>query len=404
MNNNIIKELNIDKLFSSNDLSFAKKDLDVKKINNDEFLLELSIESNILEFDGLNWLINKIKAFNKYYNNKRLLLTIDLRKTEIHDKLSVILLECICYYAITRLNMQVVLKYDIDVNIVTQRMNYFAFNYLGFSRNYDVDMFKKKFFQDYDKHRFRKILGTTKKIDINVFTTDVRTYLGINKADYDTASDIAKTIAELVENALNHGGASCLIDIDVSSPTFQSPEHQGITFEGVNIVIISFSRYDFSLKLHKKMLAHNLNKTSGMLVDKYKKINEAIRYHRAHISSAYTEDTLWIFASLQHRISGRYDEFDTNGVGLTKLIKQSKQHAEADFCYMLSKHTKINFISKYLEQSIDIDGDEWFGFNEGSNFISDLPNPATYEKLNFNFPGTAYNLSFAINAKKGSEL
>mgnify|MGYP003361782872 CR=1 FL=1 len=208
----------------------------------------------------------------------------------------------------------------------------------------------------------------------------------------------------MVENALNHGGSSCLVDIDVSTPTFQSPDYKGITVEGVNIVIISFSKKNFSFKLQKKMSDHNLNETSGVLVEKYKKINEAIKYHSENFSNEYTEETMWIFASLQHRISGRYNEFNTNGVGLTKLIKQSKQHAEADFCYMLSGNTKINFISSYLEQSIDINGDEWFGFNKSNDFISDIPDSDTFNKLNLNMPGTAYNLSFAINVKKDKPI
>lgn len=401
MINKILNDFNIDKLFSSNTLELAKADLGVKKLNDKDCLLELSIESNILEFDGLNWLINHIKAFNRYYMNKRLFLTIDLRKTAIHDKLSVILLECICFFTITRFDMNVGLHYDIDINIITQRMQYFAFKYLGFGPKYSMSVFKQKFFQDYENHRLRKILASTKKVDINVFTTDVRSYLEMNEVDYDTALDIAKTIAELVENALNHGGSSCLVDIDVSSPTFQSPSYKGITFEGVNIVIISFSKYKFPQKLRKKIGAHNLAETNGVLVAKYQKMTEAIKYHSANLSAEYTEDTLWTFASLQHRISGRYNEFDTNGVGLTKLIKQSKQHAEADLCYMLSGNTKINFISMYLEQSIDEDGDEWFGFNKNSNFISDLPDSETFDRLNFCMPGTAYNLSFAIKRKEG---
>lgn len=402
MKNNAVTDFNISKLFSSNNITVAKSNLNVKKTNSDEFILELFIQSSILEFNSLNLLVNKIKAFNRYYKNKKRILTIDLRKTEINDKLSVVMLECICYFAITALNMKIILQYDINVNnIVTQRMRHFAFIYLGLGRQYNVDKFKKIFLKDYKNHRMRTILGSTNKIDINDFTTDVRTYLEINQVDNDTSSDIAKTIAELVENALNHGKSSCLIDIDVSSPTFRSPDHKGINFEGVNIVIISFSKHNFPFKLKKKMDAHNLNKTNGVLVEKYKKINEAIENHYPNLSNEYTEETFWIFASLQHRISGRYNEFDTNGVGLTKLIKQSKQHAEADFCYMISGHTKINFISKYLEQNIDKDGDEWFGFNESGNFLSELPEKNTFDKLNFNMPGTAYNLSFAIDAKKG---
>ena len=196
---------------------------------------------------------------------------------------------------------------------------------------------------------------------------------------------LANTIGELVGNATEHGGGDCLLDIDITH-NFTHSKKQGSTFGAVNIALLNFSDTNFGDMVKNKILNTDLSKNI-----RYQKIKVAYDTHQSYFNDNYNEKHFWNVASIQDKISGRPDNYNNGGKGMTDLIKSVQNFTHEDYCYMMSGKEILKFKKELLKQ----DSDGFIGFNKTS-FLQSGPETTTLAKSKVYLPGVAYNLNFIL--------
>lgn len=356
-------------------------------------------DGSILKFDfkSLVCIIDFIKGVNLYSPGNKVPIALDFSGLEPRDKLTVNLLEAIAYHLIVNLGQKIVLLYGFSNNIVTQQMGDAAFTFLG-PNSYSKQTFVEKFLGiGVSGQRNRQILQND--VDLDRVQFDYAALSQMWGLPYQVAKKVGKLIAELVDNSVLHAHASVIVDLDVT--TLMHNNITGKPVNGLNITIMNFSDVLLFERVREKMemFVNNielLGKTA--LFESYGKIKQALEFHEENFSEKYTPDHFWTIASLQHHISGRAEQYDTNGVGLTKLVKMIQDYAEDEYGYVASGEVGIWFISKFMNFNNSIE--QFVGFNESSDFISDLPDEKSLGETILYLPGTFYNLSFAINTEE----
>lgn len=349
------------------------------------------------DFSSLASVIEFIKGVNIHYKENKVPIALDFSGLEPRDKLTVNLLEAIAYHVIVNLGQKIVLLYEFSNNIVTQQMGDAAFRFLG-PNNYSKEIFIDKFLGiGVSGQRNRQILQND--VDLNKVQLDFTALSQMWGLSYQVAKKIGKLIAELVDNSIIHASASVIVDLDVT--TLMHNTKTDVQVYGLNITIMNFSDILLYERVRDKMGSFIMNielfETTA-LFQVYSKIKQALEYHTAHFSKVYTPDHFWTIASLQHHISGRQGQYDTNGVGLTKLVKMIQKYAEDDYEYVASGKVGIWFLSEFM--NFNNSTDQFVGFNKNSNFVSALPDQKVLGRTALYLPGTFYNLSFAINTKE----
>lgn len=348
------------------------------------------------DFKSLVSIIDFIKGVNLYSPGNKLPIALDFSGLEPRDKLTVNLLEAISYHVLVNLGQKIVLLYDFSNNIVTQQMGDAAFTFLG-PKGYSKQTFIEKFLgQGVSGQRNRRIFQNG--VDLDKVQFDYAALSQMWGLPFPVAKKVGKLIAELVDNSVLHAQASVIVDLDVTSLMHNNVT--GTPVNGLNITIMNFSDVLLFERVRDKLglFVSNIELLEDTaLFESYGKINKALEYHKSNFSDEYTAEHFWTIASLQHHISGRVDQFDTNGVGLTKLVKMIQDYAEDEYGYVASGTVGVWFLSKFM--NFNNSTDQFVGFNKSSDFISDLPDEKSLGKTILYLPGTFYNLSFAINTK-----
>ena len=78
------------------------------------------------------------------------------------------------------------------------------------------------------------------------------------------------------------------------------------------------------------------------------------------------------------------------------MIKSLEDRAEAHSCYVLSGNKGLWFEPQYLKYN----DDDWIGFNEENDFITNIPNKDIIVRSSVDFLGTGYNFTFFKRSKK----
>ena len=341
--------------------------------------------------------ISKILKFICELDKKKLLSTlpieINLKKGIFEDKLSYILLECICYYLINNGKSILYLKYDCQPTICNEGIEHSCLKYINKKDGGEKEFLDKFNFDIYKKH-YRKIIHHCNVRDdqVSITVQDIDSYMkncGIHESFRARISDV---VGELVDNALEHSKSDCLIDIDITdlyrkkADSYDSDDK----YQGLNIVVLNFSEILLGQSIAKKI--SYLVEKPEIRTKRYNEVMKAKEFHSYHWTDCYTEDDFNIITSFQHKISCRIDACSTGGTGLTSLIKALEDDSDAYECYVLSGKRKINFIKSMLIYNEE----GWVGFNQSGNYLSDIPDRDCLENSKMNFVGTAYNLNFAM--------
>lgn len=390
-----VVDLNFEELIKAN----ISKDLVAKKqiefVRNQKYVgVYFKLNDEQLDFKAIKKIINVIYLVHYvYYKNNNIPITIDFTNSKPIDKLTVSVLECICYHTLVNLNHKIQLLYNFEKNIYTNEMIDTAFTSLSPS-NYSSATFTEKFYSNTRKRHYRKIYSE-EKFDLSVIISDIAAYSEMMGLGVRVSRHLGKLTSELVENALTHGKSACIVDLDITDHTFK--KGTDANFSGVNISVLNLSHQNFFLKLKNKMNSFSKNKniySQDDLYERYLSIFRAYEFHKTYFSKEYTEKHFWSLASLQHHISGRSEEYKSNGVGLTKLISMVQEYSDADFCYMMTDNINLNFRKEFMKYNNQ--EEKFIGLNSKSDFQSSLPDNSTFGIEDFFFPGTAFNLSFAI--------
>ena len=348
--------------------------------------------------------IKNIIDFLNSVKNKpiKLPVLLDIGKVTVADKLSYIVLECLVYEMLM-LGYSITVKLIPDSTIDTKGIKNSPLMFLNeLSINFSTDKhdreakFKKHFnYISRNTVKYRRLISPESNSYLSKLTSDLILFLrnqfefsdNYRRIEYDDVMVIklANTIGELVGNAIEHGDGDCLLDIDITH-NFTHSKKLGRTFGAVNIAVLNISGTNFGDKVKNKILNTELSKS-----ERYQKIKVAYDTHQSYFNDNYKEEHFWNLASIQDKISGRPDNYNNGGKGMTDLIKSIQNFTHEDYCYMMSGKEILKFKKELLKQ----DSEGFIGFNKNS-FLHSIPEITSLGISKVYLPGVAYNLNFIL--------
>lgn len=338
-------------------------------------------------------ILNFMIIARKKYKLSIFPVKIKLGECIFEDKLSYIMLEILLEYLIREEQIVCDLEFKCNHNIFNEGIKT---SFLRFINNkIDPAFISKKNRSAISFSHYRKIISmdTYDIATISRTVQDIDTFLKTHQVQEEYRSAVSDVIGELVDNALDHSNSDCLLDLDITNDYVKRDDKDNSQYCGVNIVILNFSDILLGNNIKEK-LSNNSIETLGK---RYAELNKAYKYHSRTFGGNYDEQSFFAIAAFQHKISSRNSS--TGGTGLTCLIKTLEEKSDAYNCYVITGNKKIHFKKEFLIY----DEDEWIGFNESCNFLSDLPNKNIISKSPFFFPGTAYNLNFVLKREVKDE-
>lgn len=342
------------------------------------------------KFDAI--LIREILQFvntvvtNRYPKGMPILFHF-VNKITFSDKIIYILLECICYYLI-EYGHPVYIKIAPRFHITTYGFQSSPLLLLTTGKARHVEKYKKRFHQDYYGRHFRKVLAkTSKNEELSILLDEIATFQKPFDIEEKEREKISEVLIELVGNAMEHSNEDCLIDLDITARHLKRGEDKK-NYLGINIVILNFSESLLGTSLQKKLAAPK------NLSGRYQQVEQAFQAHKPFFGEDYHPDDFFNIAAFQHKISGRMDGGATGGTGLTLLIHSLEEDSDAYNCYVISGNRRLDFTKDYML----FNNEGWIGFNVANDFLSLPPDPSLLKKNPFSLPGTAYNLTFVMEA------
>lgn len=370
-------------LFLSNN-SFIKNERFIR-LNGRPFY-EIRIKDKELSGVSIHRIIKYVNYYLKKYAAIKLPVLLHFEdEVVIKDKLTYVVLECICYYLINNRNIEVHICWNPKRHIITEGVYSSPLLLLAEGSKGNVIKFKKKFLSDGFRRHFRKVV---EKSNANLCASfqEVDTFFKMFDSCDMVKEEIIEAVAELVGNAFEHGGSDCLIDIDVTDRYKTDDRENGKEVYSVNIVVLNFS---------KKLIGDELKErvsNGEMTGNRNKQLMDVLDYHKTNFfDEKYTEEDFFNISVFQDRISG-VDKGNSGGKGLTLLIKSLQQRSYENHCYMLSGNRTVFFDKDYLGYN----DDNWIGFNKENDFYKRKPDDSVFAECETFFPGTAYNLDFIL--------
>lgn len=340
-------------------------------------------------------IIEFVKSVKRKYKNQKMPIVLKLGKINFVDKLTYILLECICYILIYKYRHSVQVLMEADIYIDTEGLQSSPLLLLNGTKFKSVQKFPETFRKDiYHMHFRRIVVGSRTTNYLGNLMTEISTFLKLfSLHNTECREDIAQVVVELVGNAYDHCGSNCLIDIDVSSPYNKVGEDSNTNYYGINIVVLNFSQRLLGSGICDNII-HNNSETMN---SRYADVKQAYEKHKLSFSEQYNFNDFCNISTFQHKISGREDiqSDQTGGTGLTKLIHSLNRRSAVSNCYVISGNRGIRFDDDYLEYNQE----NWIGFNDENDYINHIPDLSVVSKHLLFLPGTAYNLNFIIEGE-----
>lgn len=327
-------------------------------------------------------------------NPFRLPLKINLGQISFADKLSYILLECLCYYALQYKHQPISILFNAEANIVTDGILDSPLKFLVSPHPDGRRAFLAKFKRDIGKRHYRKIIDVSETIKNPFFVSSLVSDVANFLKPYDVAekyrNELAEVIGELIDNSIEHTNTDCLFDLDISREFTKTTT--GELFLGVNVTVMNLSDTLLGEPIKKKL------QNNAILNARDRCVKNAMHNHKALWNSDYSEEDFYNIASFQDRISGRNEITVTGGTGLTKLISSLEKTSDTYSCFVVSGHRKLSFLHKFLEYNQD----GWIGFNQENNFLDAPPDASIINRNPIYIQGTAYNLCFAMKKEEST--
>ena len=338
-------------------------------------------------FDGksINIILSKLYFITKRYKKgcKRIIFRF-INDFRPKDKLTYIIFESIIYMLHK--------YYDYEVNIIIQKCKTSIHTIgvkgsllLNFARrNIDKTQFQKKFMWIIDMTHFRRMVNYEDYEEQSKLMYDIKHFvvnLGVNK---DDSTKIAEIVAELADNACEHAQSDCLVDIDIAEGEFRKNGDEDGIYYSVNVSVLNFSEKYIWNNLEEKIV----NKQYDSNSNRYNELEKAYSFHKQNFNDEYDGDYSFMISTFQNEISGRLNQTQTGGKGLTELLTEIG--AKENDGYLLSGNKGISF----PKELIQYDDDGWVGFNKKKDFFTSIPDPSILYKSDTYLPGTAYNLTF----------
>ncbi len=344
----------------------------------------------VLNESLIKQIIGSINFFYKKFGKNKIHIVLNFGKLDILDKLSYILIECICYHIITVYHQAVSIIMVDNYGIWTEGILSSPLLLLKTGKKHHLEKFIQKFNNDIYHNHYRRIIhNNDDQYYLCNIMAEIDSFLKYFSVDENSRDNLAKVVVELVGNAKEHADGDSLIDIDIA-PSYLKRDEEG-EFYGVNFVVLNFSN---------KLMGHGIEtKIHQCSTDRYQKVMDAYNNHKQHFSETYIEQDFFTIASFQDKISGTLEKSVTGGKGLTFLISSLENRSHTYCCYLLSGNRILLFKHDILEYNKD----GWIGFNDVNDFINNIPKSTVIGEGQYYFPGTAYNLNFILRKEDSNE-
>lgn len=355
-------------------------------------------ENHYKEFNGqsIRKIIEWVNSVINKYDRVKIPMIIDLGHIKIEDKLSYIMLECICYYIIKTHKRKVFVSFDVTKTIWTEGIISSPLTLLTTGSEAHIDKFTQKFNKDIYMRHYRRVITMEDRVDSSLsckIMADIDSFLKPFDVSKSHRDDISEVVTELADNVNDHTNGDCLIDIDVSELYEKRDDTDGGKYYGLNVVVLNFSDKLFGDAIREKL------QQEESLTERYKSVQFAFMNHSKNFGSNYTQEDFYNITSFQHKISGRFRKSATGGTGLTKLIHSLEVNSDTHKCYMISGNKSIYF----KQDLITYNEEGWIGFNQKKDYINFIPSENVIGESLIYMPGTAFNLNFAIRKDDNNE-
>lgn len=370
-------------LFYKNDINEDRK---LSNINGDIIYVRIKKYKGFINSTSIIRLISDLRYILLHREDRNFKLVLDFDNVQFRDKLVYILCECVCSILIEIYKLHIKVNMKVKRNISTYGLEASCIRYLDRAQDYNA--FIKGFHLCLSKTHYRRIVDI-KYVAVENYLgklmEEIAIFLFNIGVDEQASDELSEVVSELVGNAYEHAaGTDCLVDIDVA-PYFINNKNNMECY-GINVVILNFSQELLGDGIKRKL--SNENYIEG----RYETVAKAYNKHRVNFDDKYDEDDFYNIMAFQDHISGRIENSEMGGRGLTCLIDSLCEKSEANQCYVMSGNRAVMFDTKYLQYN---DG-KWLGFND-SNDIFDLPNKNLILRSDTYISGVAYNLNFIIN-------
>lgn len=360
-------------------------------VKNNEYILEIS--ETVIDFGVIVKIISFIEQLNRFPIFTTIPLIIKFKHIKRTDKLIICLLEAICYREITCHNRDIKIQFiKVDREIQNVGIISSPLNLLNSRTTLKRKEYIGKYKRDIYRNHYRRIIPKDVAADSRVLNDvlfDVNGFLKTYDIKDTTRKEIVEVVSELAGNVIEHTDSDCIIDLEVTPPVFEKEgDKKDIKYYGINIVVMNFS---------EKCLGDDIKallKNEEELKDRYLEVHKALEIHSKEFNEQYKEEDFYNIAVFQDKISGRKQIAATGGTGLTKLIHSLETKSDAHRCYVISGNRGLIFEKNYLQYNQD----NWIGFNDNNRFIDSTPNRKLIYKNKLFFPGTAFQLSFVMEA------
>ena len=258
--------------------------------------------------------------YPRYYINSKSLFPVVILNSniEFYDKLAVLLFECLCYYLVQELGIDLYINCAYKKNILTEEIQVSSVNFLRAGKYYSTAKFEKTFNSEIYRNHYRLYLNyeeTKDKKRLSILYTDLIIFLKHFDIDDKSAEEVADVAIELVGNACEHAHSDCLFDLDIAE-NYSKKDEEG-NFRGnyyaINIGIVNFSNKLFyhDIKEKIKIISNKID-----LSERYQSLLQAHKNHKNFFDDKYIEEYFYLIAAFQNKISGRIDNSITGGTGL----------------------------------------------------------------------------------------
>ena len=380
----------VSKLIKNNSKINSKSIKHIKRINNKVIMIafhEKNFGGNEVRvlLEALNYILIKWRFTEAIY--------IEFKQFKPRDKLSYIIFEAIILEVIQFYKKTVYINLG---NVVSQihtdglnRSLLVSFANNEFNHSQYIKEYRKT--NRLNNNSFRRIVYCDVGNSVSELMTDIKTFLRYSfQFDKEDINKIARLVSELADNACEHGKSDCIIDVDISDTHYKKNDEES-EYYAINICALNFSSVLLGNELKNKLSNDNLP-----INTRYCQIKDAYDYHQKFFDERYTEEHFFSLASMQNSISGRENEYETGGKGLTEIVKELELNSMEHECYVLFGNKVISFKPEFL----DIDNDNFIAFNKDKDFLHSKPCDSAIGFSDTYLEGTGYNLTLVYKKEK----
>lgn len=356
-----------------------------------------------INFDTIREIIGVINGVNEHIKNQKIPICFDLSQGNPNDKVTMNLLEMVAAHVTINCKQRLTFIFKISKNIVTEQMTENPIWYLSPGKLYDKEKFVESLIRIRNKKRIRTVYLMVKKEAkrklLNEILFQYTAFCTFHSITERASRGIGRLVSELVENSITHANSAVIVDIDITD-AYRNNENKKIA-KGINLTVINMSNYFFYSGVKEKINYFRKNETEYQgetLYTLYKQVTDWHDSHQNYFDTQYHENHFWIMAALQHHVTGRKNNYTSNGVGMTKMMSMLQTYSADSFNYMTTEKIGIIFKDKFMKNNPK----NLIAFNS-NNDINEKPDQHVTKESSLFIPGTIFNLSFAIGKQSNGE-